>query len=136
MSKAAVMSPIHPKRVASPMLFGGPHAAEFLPIARQLGFIGASVFSDQIGSASAAKMCRSVMVKGMEALLGESLLAARHYGVEDAVLESLGRSASVGRLAQLGALHDLALARSTVAAAPRRCAKSRAPSAKPDSSRA
>ena len=34
-------------------------------------------------------MCRSVMVKGMEALLGESLLAARHYGVESAVLESL-----------------------------------------------
>jgi 3-hydroxyisobutyrate dehydrogenase-like beta-hydroxyacid dehydrogenase len=84
------MSPIHPKRAASPMLFGGPHAAEFLPIARQLGFIGASVFSDQIGSASAAKMCRSVIVKGMEALLGESLLAARRYGVEGAVLESLG----------------------------------------------
>src|SRR5688572_20002501 len=88
--ESAIMSPIHPKRTASAMLFGGPHAAEFLPIARQLGFIGASVFSDQIGSASAAKMCRSVIVKGMEALLGESLLAARRYGVEDAVLESLG----------------------------------------------
>ena len=48
-----------------------------------------SVFSDEIGRASAAKMCRSVIVKGMEALLGESLLAARHYGVESAVLESL-----------------------------------------------
>ncbi len=88
--ESAIMAPIHPKRAASPMLFGGPHAAEFLPIARQLGFAGASVFSDQIGSASAAKMCRSVVVKGMEALLGESLLAARRYGVEDAVLESLG----------------------------------------------
>jgi 3-hydroxyisobutyrate dehydrogenase-like beta-hydroxyacid dehydrogenase len=88
--ESAIMSPIHPNRAASPMLFGGPHAAEFLPIARQLGFIGASVFSDQIGSASAAKMCRSVIVKGMEALLGEALLAARRYGVEDAVLESLG----------------------------------------------
>jgi len=88
--EAAIMSPINPQRAASPMLFGGPHAAEFLPIARQLGFSGASVFSDRVGSASAAKMCRSVIVKGMEALLGESLLAARRYGVEDAVLESLG----------------------------------------------
>lgn len=88
--EAAIMSPINPKRAASPMLFGGPHAAEFLPIGRQLGFSGASVFSDRIGSASAAKMCRSVIVKGMEALLGESLLAARRYGVEDAVLDSLG----------------------------------------------
>ncbi len=87
--EAAIMSPINPKRAASPMLFGGTHAAEFLPVARQLGFVGASVFSDQIGSASAAKMCRSVIVKGLEALLGESLLAARRYGVEDAVLESL-----------------------------------------------
>lgn len=88
--EAAIMSPINPQRAASPMLFGGPHAAEFLPIARQLGFSSASVFSDRVGSASAAKMCRSVIVKGMEALLGESLLAARRYGVADAVLDSLG----------------------------------------------
>ena len=88
--EAAIMSPIAPKRAASPMLFGGPHAAEFLPLAQQLGFSGASVFSDRVGGASAAKMCRSVVVKGMEALLGESLLAARRYGVEGAVLESLG----------------------------------------------
>jgi 3-hydroxyisobutyrate dehydrogenase-like beta-hydroxyacid dehydrogenase len=88
--ESAIMSPINPQRAASPMLFGGPHAAEFLPIARQLGFTAASVFSEQIGSASAAKMCRSVIVKGMEALLGESLLAARRYGVEGAVLQSLG----------------------------------------------
>jgi 3-hydroxyisobutyrate dehydrogenase-like beta-hydroxyacid dehydrogenase len=88
--EAAIMSPINPQRASSPMLLGGPHAAEFLPLARQLGFSGASVFSDRIGSASAAKMCRSVIVKGMEALLGESLLAARRYGVEEAVLDSLG----------------------------------------------
>lgn len=87
--EAAIMSPINPQRTAAPMLFGGPHAQEFLPIARRLGFSGASVFSDRVGSASAAKMCRSVIVKGMEALLGESLLAARRYGVEDAVLSSL-----------------------------------------------
>jgi len=88
--ESAIMSPINPQRAASPMLFGGPHAAEFLPIARQLGFTGARVFSDRIGGASAAKMCRSVIIKGMEALLGESLLAARRYGVEGAVLQSLG----------------------------------------------
>lgn len=87
--EAAIMSPISPKRIASPMLFGGPHAAEFLPLAQRLGFFGAQVFSDQVGKASAAKMCRSVMIKGMEALLAESLLAARHYGVESTVLESL-----------------------------------------------
>ena len=87
--EAAIMSPIAPKRIASPMLFGGKHAAAFLTLAQQLGFTGATVFSDQIGRASAAKMCRSVMIKGMEALLTESLLSARHYGVESTVLDSL-----------------------------------------------
>ncbi|HXQ22905.1 MAG TPA: DUF1932 domain-containing protein [Candidatus Acidoferrales bacterium] len=87
--EAALMSPISPKRSGSPILLGGPHAADFLPVAHRLGFSGAEVFSDVIGRASAAKMCRSVMIKGIEALLTESLLAARRYGVEDAVLESL-----------------------------------------------
>lgn len=87
--EAAIMSPIHPKRIASPMLFGGPHAARFLPIAQRFGFEGAEVFADQIGRASAAKMCRSVVIKGIEALLAESLLSARRYGVEDTVIDSL-----------------------------------------------
>jgi 3-hydroxyisobutyrate dehydrogenase-like beta-hydroxyacid dehydrogenase len=87
--EAAVMSPIGPKRIASPMLLGGPHAASFAPRAHALGFVGAAVFADRIGPASAAKMCRSVMIKGIEALLTESLLAARHYGVESTVLDSL-----------------------------------------------
>jgi 3-hydroxyisobutyrate dehydrogenase-like beta-hydroxyacid dehydrogenase len=87
--EAAVMSPIAPQRIASPIWLGGPHAREFLPLARSLGFGGAAVYSDTLGEASAAKMCRSVIVKGMEALLAESLLTARRLGVEDAVLASL-----------------------------------------------
>ena len=72
------------------MLLGGPHAAAFLRDAHELGFRGARVLSDLIGHASAAKMCRSVIVKGVEALFAESLLAARRCSVEDAVLDSLG----------------------------------------------
>ena len=87
--EAAVMSPIAPKRIASPMWLGGPHVRDFLPLAQSLGFTGTAVYSDTIGAASAAKMCRSVIVKGMEALLAESLLTARSHGVEDAVLASL-----------------------------------------------
>ena len=87
--EAAIMSPIAPARVASPMLLGGAHAATFLPLATQIGFTGARCFSEQLGAASAAKMCRSVVVKGLEALMLESLLTARKFGVEQAVLESL-----------------------------------------------
>ena len=87
--EAAVMSPIAPKRVGSPILVGGRHAAAFEPLARQLGFTGVRVFDATLGRASAAKMCRSVMIKGLEALFAESLLAARRHGVEQTVLESL-----------------------------------------------
>lgn len=87
--EAAVMSPIAPKRIASPMLLGGIHAAEFAERAAPLGFTGAKPYSDTIGRAAATKLCRSVMIKGVEALLTESLLAARHYGVEQVVLDSL-----------------------------------------------
>jgi 3-hydroxyisobutyrate dehydrogenase-like beta-hydroxyacid dehydrogenase len=87
--EAAVMSPIHPKRTASPMLLGGPHAAAFAERAGPLGFAGIEVFAEEVGKASATKMCRSVVIKGVEALLTESMLAARAYGVEDRVLATL-----------------------------------------------
>jgi 3-hydroxyisobutyrate dehydrogenase-like beta-hydroxyacid dehydrogenase len=87
--EGAVMSPVGAKRIASPILLGGPHAEDFLQLGQSLGFTGAAVFAREIGRASAAKMCRSVMVKGIEALLMESLLTARTHGVEDTVLASL-----------------------------------------------
>jgi 3-hydroxyisobutyrate dehydrogenase-like beta-hydroxyacid dehydrogenase len=87
--EAAVMSPIAPKRIASPILLGGPHAPVLAPLARAVGFGGAEVFDLTLGRASATKMCRSVMVKRLEAFVTESLLAARRYGVTEAVIESL-----------------------------------------------
>jgi 3-hydroxyisobutyrate dehydrogenase-like beta-hydroxyacid dehydrogenase len=87
--EAAMMSPVSPAGIASSILLGGPHAAAFLDTARRLGFSGTSACSADIGKASATKMCRSVMIKGLEALLAESLLTARHYGVEQEVLDSL-----------------------------------------------
>ncbi|HWA22229.1 MAG TPA: DUF1932 domain-containing protein [Caulobacterales bacterium] len=86
--EAAVMTPIHPRRIASPTLLGGPHAHAFLERARPLGF-NVTVASDQVGRASATKMCRSVIIKGLESLLTESMVSARHYGVEKEVLASL-----------------------------------------------
>jgi 3-hydroxyisobutyrate dehydrogenase-like beta-hydroxyacid dehydrogenase len=94
--EAAVMTPIAPKRIASSMLLGGRHAADFVARARPLGFTGAEYFSDVIGQASATKMCRSVIIKGLEALLAESLVSARYYGVEKTVLDSLSDLLPVG----------------------------------------
>ncbi|WP_270937802.1 NAD(P)-dependent oxidoreductase [Falsiroseomonas oryzae] len=86
--EAAVMTSVPPHGIRSPMLLGGPHAEAFLPVARSLG-MKAQVFSDKVGGASSVKMCRSIMIKGMEALATECMLTARHYGVEREVLASL-----------------------------------------------
>lgn len=88
--EAAVMSPINPKRLAAPVLLGGPHATEFTGFAASLGFTGLEPFAEEVGPASATKLCRSVLVKGVEALTMESMLAARAWGVQDRVLDSLG----------------------------------------------
>ena len=86
--EAAVMTSIPPYRIRVPMLLGGAHAAALLPQLTALGF-DAKLASDQLGVASATKMCRSVMIKGIEAMVIESFTAARAHGVEGAVLASL-----------------------------------------------
>ncbi len=86
--EAAVMNSIPPPRIKVPLLLGGAHAMALLPLLHTLGFV-AKVASTQLGVASATKMCRSVMIKGLEAMVIESFTTARHYGVEDAVIASL-----------------------------------------------
>ncbi|MEM8935192.1 MAG: DUF1932 domain-containing protein [Pseudomonadota bacterium] len=87
--EASVMSPIEPKRLGAPIFLGGPYARAFEPIAKAIGFSDANFYSERPGKTAAAKLCRSVVIKGMEALISESLLAAHHYGVEDDVIASL-----------------------------------------------
>jgi 3-hydroxyisobutyrate dehydrogenase-like beta-hydroxyacid dehydrogenase len=87
--EGAVMTSVPPYRSRVPLLLGGPHAAAFEPVLRELGFTGAKVASEKLGVASATKMCRSVMVKGLEAMVIESFTTARAHGVEDAVIASL-----------------------------------------------
>ncbi len=86
----AVMSPVQPAALAAPLLVSGPHAERGAEMLRSIGFTKVQSSGDKIGAASATKMVRSVMVKGIEALTAEMLLAAQAAGVTDAVLTSLG----------------------------------------------
>ncbi|HWI11438.1 MAG TPA: DUF1932 domain-containing protein [Burkholderiaceae bacterium] len=89
--EGAVMTSIPPYRIKVPLLLGGAHAAALAPLLELLGF-APKVASERLGVASATKMCRSVMIKGLEAMVIESYTAARAYGVEDAVLASLNET--------------------------------------------
>jgi 3-hydroxyisobutyrate dehydrogenase-like beta-hydroxyacid dehydrogenase len=86
--EAAVMAAVAPQRLNVPMLLGGKCAAAAAKRLQSIG-MNATAVSERIGVASATKMCRSVVIKGLEAIVTESLLAARRYGAEEAVLASL-----------------------------------------------
>jgi 3-hydroxyisobutyrate dehydrogenase-like beta-hydroxyacid dehydrogenase len=87
----AIMSPVPPNGHRTRMFLGGPHAEELTEKLRPYG-MKLEVVSDQIGAASAIKMCRSVVVKGLEALLLECVLGAVPYGADERVFATLDES--------------------------------------------
>ena len=89
--EVAVMSAVPPHGHKVPMLTGGAAAQEFADRLTPFGMV-IEVGSAKVGSAAATKMCRSVMIKGMEALLTECVLGATRYGADERVFSSLGES--------------------------------------------
>lgn len=88
----AVMAPVNPKVMAVPLNISGPDAAEAQALLTAAGFTHTAIVGEAIGRASAIKLVRSVMVKGLEALTAEMMLAAHAEGVADDVLASLDAS--------------------------------------------
>jgi len=86
--EAGVMTSVPPHGIRVPMLLGGVQAVALAEVLTLWG-MNARPVSNQLGVASAIKMCRSVMIKGLEALVIESYVTARAYGVEDQVLPTL-----------------------------------------------
>jgi 3-hydroxyisobutyrate dehydrogenase-like beta-hydroxyacid dehydrogenase len=87
----AVMAPVYPQQNLAPLLLAGPHATEAEQLLKALP-MSPTVVDGPVGSASSIKMIRSIMMKGMEALTAECVLAAVNAGVDEAVLSSLGKS--------------------------------------------
>jgi 3-hydroxyisobutyrate dehydrogenase-like beta-hydroxyacid dehydrogenase len=89
--EAAVMAPVGPYAHRVPMLLGGSAASAFAEAMTPLG-MRLEVLPGRVGTAAAVKMCRSIVVKGMEALLLECVLAASRYEADDQVFKSLNES--------------------------------------------
>jgi 3-hydroxyisobutyrate dehydrogenase-like beta-hydroxyacid dehydrogenase len=84
----AVMAPVHPLLHRTPLLISGPHTAAALALAADLALDAKDAQGD-VGRASSIKLVRSIMMKGLEALALECVLAGRQLGVDDVVLASL-----------------------------------------------
>lgn len=88
----AVLAPVNLAQLAVPLLISGMAAARAETLLRGAGFTNTRIVGDEVGRASAIKMIRSVMVKGIEALTAEMMLGAAAAGVTDEVLASLDAS--------------------------------------------
>jgi 3-hydroxyisobutyrate dehydrogenase-like beta-hydroxyacid dehydrogenase len=95
---------------AMPILASGPAAERvrdaLVPWGMRIEAVG-----DVLGTASGIKIIRSVLIKGIEALLDEMLLTARAYGIDDTVLDSASKTLSrpwmetVNSLIPTGVIH-------------------------------
>jgi len=88
----AVIGPVPPYLHKVPMLLGGAAAPAFASALEPMGMQMEVVSTDRIGRAAAVKMFRSVIYKGLEALIFECVLGASQYGAEPRVFASLAES--------------------------------------------
>jgi 3-hydroxyisobutyrate dehydrogenase-like beta-hydroxyacid dehydrogenase len=84
----AVMAPVPPYGVKVPMAVAGKWGQAAAERLVPFGF-RIEVFDREVGYVSAMKMCRSVMIKGIESLIIEAMTAAHAYDVVDQVIPSL-----------------------------------------------
>lgn len=87
----AIMAPVYPRRHKTPLLIAGPHAEDAQRLLNALG-MAPQVQEGPVGAASAIKMTRSVMIKGIEALVCECILSARKQGIDHLIVPSLEES--------------------------------------------
>ena len=90
-AEIAMMAPVPPYGHKVPMLAGGAGARDFVAQLAPFG-ISAEIVSREVGTAAATKMFRSIIVKGLEALLTECVLGASRYNADERVFASLAES--------------------------------------------
>lgn len=86
--EGAVMAPVPGPGIKVPILSGGPEARRVSGLLNDLG-MNITPVAIEYGRASAMKLCRSIMIKGIEALIVDCGRASRAWDVEDNVYASL-----------------------------------------------
>ena len=89
--EAAVMAPVLKPRLAVPILTGGPHAGDAAALLNPLG-MNMTAVADVFGRASAMKLCRSIIIKGLEALMVDCAAACEQWNVKDQVFPTLAET--------------------------------------------
>ncbi|WP_371371078.1 DUF1932 domain-containing protein [Sporomusa aerivorans] len=112
---AAVMGTVPGNRHKVPMILAGDGAEKFETVFAQYG-MNLTVLDAEAGGASAIKMFKSVIMKGIPQLMFESFEAAQKYGVLDTLVGSLSGSLNGKMVEQLA---DTFIARTMIHASRR-----------------
>jgi 3-hydroxyisobutyrate dehydrogenase-like beta-hydroxyacid dehydrogenase len=90
--EAAVMAPVLPYGHRVPMLVGGAAAPAFVEKMEVFGLRLEVLKQAPVGAAAAVKMFRSIIVKGLEALMCECVIAASRFNADGHVFASMNES--------------------------------------------
>ena len=78
----AIMAPVPLKGMFTPLLASGADAPGFLAKVKPLGLVISMVENGQIGDAATRKLLRSIVYKGMAAVICEAMEAGEAFGME------------------------------------------------------
>jgi 3-hydroxyisobutyrate dehydrogenase-like beta-hydroxyacid dehydrogenase len=107
----AIMAPVPPKGILTPFLVSGPGAVSLADKLLPFG-LSISVLSDEMGEAATRKLLRSIVYKGIAAVIGEAVAAGQSFGLEPYVRDQIrsvigGNDALIDRFLEGSKTHAL-----------------------------
>lgn len=78
----AIMAPVPPKGIMTPLLASGEYAEDFLAKIQSLKLDISSIENSKIGDAATRKLLRSIVYKGIAAVVCEAMEAGEAFGME------------------------------------------------------
>lgn len=86
----AIMAPVPPKGIMTPLLASGEFAAEFLEKVKPLNLDLKILKNSQVGDAATRKLLRSIVYKGIAAVVCEAMEAGEAFGMESYIRGQIG----------------------------------------------
>jgi 3-hydroxyisobutyrate dehydrogenase-like beta-hydroxyacid dehydrogenase len=84
----AIMAPVPPKGIKTPLLASGPGAKKMQEKLESLA-LDFSLLSENVGDASTKKLLRSIVYKGVAAVICEAIEAGKAFGLEKYIREQI-----------------------------------------------
>lgn len=88
---ASIMGTVATEGQKVPLLIAGEYAEKVQTLLNSLGF-NSQAIPHPNGGAASIKLLRSIFMKGLEALVLETMVTAKNYGVADEVMESISKT--------------------------------------------